>query len=218
MAGRIAVRGPIRQMDGRAAGHVRIRLQTMARYAARNAVVRMLPVSSTLWPAARNVLRAALLRIETCGRAACGKLIWNARLPPRVSRLILTSPCSAVFSERFGRTPYFRHWPPCAAHRANSGAREKACQTNSLYQHSVTVGADVTERACGRRPCPLRDPCVQLVASRCQGEQPAPGASKMTIYRLLPAQTVRFGAPRSRSNRSNAKAGRAGTLGKLYSE
>lgn len=115
MAGRIAVRGPIRQTDGRAAGHVRIRLQTMARYAARNAVVRMLPVSPTLGPAARNVLRAALLRVETCGRAACGKLIWNARLPPRVSRLILTSPCSAVFSERFGRTPYFRHWPPCAA-------------------------------------------------------------------------------------------------------
>ena len=42
----------------------------------------------------------------------------------------------------------------------------------------------VTERACGRRPCRVLVPCVQLVASHFQGEQPDPGASKITVYRL----------------------------------
>jgi 23S rRNA pseudouridine955/2504/2580 synthase len=42
----------------------------------------------------------------------------------------------------------------------------------------------MTERACGRRPCRVLTPCVQLVASRYAGEQPDPGASKMTVYRL----------------------------------
>jgi 23S rRNA pseudouridine955/2504/2580 synthase len=36
----------------------------------------------------------------------------------------------------------------------------------------------LTERACGRRPCRVRVPCVQLVASHLWGEQPALGASK----------------------------------------
>jgi 23S rRNA pseudouridine955/2504/2580 synthase len=42
----------------------------------------------------------------------------------------------------------------------------------------------MTERACGRRPCRVLTPCVQLVASSYAGEQPDPGASKMTVYRL----------------------------------
>ena len=42
----------------------------------------------------------------------------------------------------------------------------------------------VTERACGRRPCRVLTSCVQLVASHFQGEQPDPGASKITVYRL----------------------------------
>ena len=42
----------------------------------------------------------------------------------------------------------------------------------------------LTERACGRRPCRALTSCVQLVASHFQGEQPDPGASKITVYRL----------------------------------
>jgi hypothetical protein len=66
----------------------------------------------------------------------------------------------------------------------------------------------LTERACGRRPCRALTSCVQLVASHFQGEQPDPGASKITIYACTCA---------IRPNSGHC-AGRRRLLGKLYSE
>src|SRR6201996_715031 len=70
----------------------------------------------------------------------------------------------------------------------------------------------LTERACGRRPCRVLTSCVQLVASHFQGEQPDPGASKITVYCLRPRNPPAF------RTRCGHCAGRRGLLGKLYSE
>ena len=70
----------------------------------------------------------------------------------------------------------------------------------------------LTERACGRRPCRALTSCVQLVASHFQGEQPDPGASKITVYRL------RSRNPPACQTLCGHCAGRRGLLGKLYSE
>ena len=66
----------------------------------------------------------------------------------------------------------------------------------------------LTERACGRRPCRVLTSCVQLVASQIEGEQPDPGASKITVYACTCAV---------RPNPGHC-AGRRRLLGKLYSE
>jgi hypothetical protein len=66
----------------------------------------------------------------------------------------------------------------------------------------------LTERACGRRPCRVLTSCVQLVASHFQGEQPDPGASKITVSSLHLRNPPELGHC----------AGRRRLLGKLYSE
>ncbi len=73
---------------------------------------------------------------------------------------------SRTLPGRFGRSPYFRHRRLL---RRSLRPHRRTRRINSLYQCSVTVGADPTERACGRRPCRCGIPCVQLVASLLTG-------------------------------------------------
>jgi hypothetical protein len=150
------------------------------------------PVSTGLRPRALpRQLGARPDGFEGHGLAAAEKLAHNARCSRSgVSRLILTSPCPAHSAGRLGRTPYFRY-RPLRAERTSNRPLPKLASQILFNQNSVTDGADI-DRTCLWAPSlPCRQPCVQLVASHFQGEQPAPGASKITFLGLAPAQSTR---------------------------
>jgi hypothetical protein len=141
-----------------------------------------------------------------------GKFAQAARLfLLGVSRLILTSPCLVLSTRRLWRTPYFRDLQLRPAGRqppGNSKLKVKFFFTKIPLPAKPTL----TERACGRRPCREPTSCVQLVASHFQGEQPDPGASKITVYRLRSRNPPGF------RTLCEHCAVRRGLLGKLYSE
>jgi hypothetical protein len=148
----------------------------------------------------------------------------NARLPPRGVSPLLTSPCPARCTGRFGRSPYFRHRRLLRRSlRPRGGTR----RTNSLYQCSVTVGSGYN-RTClwaPSLPLPGFRACNSLLLIK-RGEQPAPGASKITVYRLQPAlaawsksRITPLGCPLGGSqNIWPFWPTVASALGKLYSE
>ena len=93
--------------------------------------------------------------------AAYGKLLRNARLPPRDVSSLLTSPMSRTLPGRFGRSPYFRHQ---RLQRRSLRPRGGTRRINSLYQCSLTVGT-VPDRTCLWAPSlPVRD---SVRATRC---------------------------------------------------
>jgi hypothetical protein len=125
--------------------------------------------------------------------AARGKLSDNARLPPRGVSPLLTSPCPAPYAGRLGRSPLF-------ATGASSRRPLRPCgrirRMNSLYQPSVTVGARCQPNVpVGPVPADADFRACNSLLLNFRGKQLAPGASKITVYRLLPAQAARFQDP-----------------------
>ncbi|ADG16212.1 hypothetical protein HDG35_002745 [Paraburkholderia sp. JPY681] len=151
-------------------------------------------------------------RAEVRGRAATGSSrrrrvfsCWGCLA------FLLTSPCLVLSTRRLGRTPYFRDLQlrPAGRHTTRITKLEAKFFFTKIPLPSKP---NLTERACGRRPCRVRTSCVQLVASHFQGEQPDPGASKITVYRLRSRNPPAF------RTLCGHCAGRRGLLGKLYSE
>jgi hypothetical protein len=146
-------------------------------------------------PQRRTARAAGRIRFAAAGvsLAALGKFSGNARLPPRGVSPLLTSPCPAPYAGRLGRSPLF-------ATGASSRRPLRPCgrirRMNSLYQPSVTVGARCQPNVpVGPVPADADFRACNSLLLNFRGKQLAPGASKITVYRLLPAQAARFRDP-----------------------
>lgn len=150
------------------------------------------------WAAAANCARCwldLLCGLEHRARGRAREAFRNARLPPRGVSPLLTSPYPAHCRDASGARRIFATGASGCSRSKTLRPRGMTRQMNSLYQPSVTVGACL-DRTCLWAPSlPRGLPCVQLVASLKRGEQPAPGASKISVYRLLPAHAARFKIP-----------------------
>ncbi len=166
-------------------------------------------------PQRRTARAAGRIRFAAAGiqPAAHGKLSGYARLPPRGVSPLLTSPCPARCTGRFGRSPYFA---TSASSRRSPRPRGGTRRMNSLYQPSVTVGVRFRPNVpVGAVPADADFRACNSLLLYFQGKQHAPGASKITVYRLQPAHAARSSDfPELLAVRSTV----ARALGKLYSE
>src|SRR5258705_8983549 len=120
---------------------------------------------------------------EGCGHAAAGSLLRTPDFPTRGVSPHFDVAMSRTFCRT--RSGARRIFATRSLVRGHQTARSQSSPDKFLFTKiPLPSEPTVTERACGRRPCRVPVPCVQLVASHFQGEQPDPRASKITVYLL----------------------------------